>query len=132
MKKSVAYLLGADMIAQSNRELGNDIVRSNRELGEKLENISKAEIKSKDRIDISLEEYESMKSQIKSLSYTVDKLSSILERIEVPLDKEIIPDSIRTFWCDDSMNFRRIFRVEFAIDDFDLREYRGLGYEKIF
>ena len=132
MKKSVAHLLGADIIAQSNRELSNDITRSNREFSEKLESISKAEIKSKDRVDISLEEYKSMKSQIKSLSCEVDRLSSILERIKAPLDKEIIPDSIRTFWCDDLMKFRRIFRVEFAIDDFDLRECRGLSYEKIF
>lgn len=121
MKKGLAYLLGMDTIAQSNRELGNDIIRSNRELGEKLKSISNAEIKSKDRVDISLEEYENMKNQIKSLSHEVDRLSSILERIEAPLDKAIIPDSIRTCWCNDIMNCRHIFRVEFAIDNFDLR-----------
>ena len=126
MKMSIAHLLGADTIAQSNRELGNDIIRSNRELGERLDNISKAEIKSKDRVDISLEEYESMKTKIKSLSYEVDRLSSILEKIEVPLDKEIIPDSIQTCWCDDIRNNRHIFRVEFAIDNFDLKGLKNI------
>lgn len=123
---SIAHLLGADTIAQSNRELGNDFLRSNRELGEKFENIFKAEIKSKDRVDISLEEYENMKNQIGSLSYEVDRLSNILKRIEVPLDKEIIPDSIQTCWCTDIRNNRHIFRIEFAIDDFNLRGLKNI------
>ena len=126
MKMSIAHLLGADTIAQSNRELGNDILRSNRELGERLDNISKAEIKSKDRVDISLEEYENMKNQIGSLSYEVNRLSNILKRIEVPLDKEIIPDSIQTCWCNDIRSNRHIFRVEFAIDHFDLRGLKNI------
>ena len=120
MKRSFAYLMGADMIAQSNRRLGNDILKSNRELGDRFESISEAEIKSKDRVDITLEEYENMKNKINSLSYEVDKLRNILERIEAPIDKEIIPDSIKTCWCDDIRNNRHIFRVEFAIDNFDL------------
>ena len=126
MKKGLAHLLGMDTIAQSNRELGNDIIRSNKELGEKLKSISDAEIKSKDRVDISLEEYESMKAEIKELKYQVDRLSNILKRIEAPLDKEIIPDSIRTCWCDDIMNCRHIFRVEFAIDNFNLKGLKNI------
>lgn len=116
MKRSVAHLIGADMIAQSNRELGNDIIKSNRELGEKLQSIFNAEIKSKDRVDITLEEYEHMKNKIKSLSYEVDRLSDILGRIEVPFDEKIIPDSIVTYWCDNHADFKRKFRVEFEID----------------
>ena len=119
MRSSTAYLMGANMIAESNRELGRDIYRSNRELSCTLKNISDAEIESKDRVNISLKEYESMKDKISSLSYQVDRLCEILKRIEAPLDKNIIPDSIRTCWCDDWN--RRIFRVEFAIDEFDLR-----------
>lgn len=120
MKRNLAYLTSAGMIAQSNAKLGNDICKSNRELGEKLESISKAEIKSKDRVNISLEEYEKMKREIKSLSYEVDRLTNILTRIDVPLDKEIIPDSIRTHWCDDALYHRHIFRIEFAVDNFNL------------
>lgn len=104
------------MIAQSNRELGNNIVRSNRELGETLKRISNVEIESKNRVDITLKEYEDMKTKIKSLSYEVDRLRDILERIEVPLDEKIIPDSIVTYWCDNHENFKRKFRVEFDID----------------
>lgn len=121
MRSSTAYLMGANMIAESNRELGRDICRSNRELGCTLKDISDAEIESKDRVNITLKEYENMKDKISSLSYQVDRLCEILQRMEVPLDKNIIPDSIRTCWCDDYRNYRRIFRVEFAIDEFDLK-----------
>lgn len=125
MKRNLAYFMGADMIAQSNKRLGEDILQSNRELGETLESISKAEIKSKDRVNITLEEYEKMKNEIKSLSSEVYRLSRILERIDVPLDKEIIPNSIRTFWCDDAINNRAKFIIEFAVDNFDLREWEN-------
>ena len=116
MKRSFAHLMGADMIAQSNRELGNDILKSNKELGDRLKSISEAEIKSKNRVDIALEEYEYMKDKIKSLSYEVDRLSNILKRIEVPLDEKIIPDSIITYWCDNHADFKRKFRIEFEVD----------------
>lgn len=116
MKKCIARLMGADMIAQSNRELGVDILRSNRELGETLKSISDAEIKSRDRVNITLEEYEHMKDKIKSLSYEVERLSDILGRIEAPLDEKIIPDSIVTYWCDNHKDFKRKFRIEFDVD----------------
>lgn len=125
MTKKTAYLMGANMIAESNRQLGSSIRQSNRELGEKLENISKAEIKSKNRVDISLEEYENMKNKIKSLSYEVDRLTKILTRIDVPLDKDIIPDSIKTCWCEDYWNNRVKFIIEFAVDNFDLKEWEN-------
>lgn len=128
MKMSVAHLLGADMIAQSNRELGDDIIRSNRELGEKLKSISEAEIKSKDRVDISLEEYENMKTEIKDLRHQVNRLCEIFEKIEAPIDRDIIPESVHTWWCDDHINHRHIFRVEFAINDerlYNLDYFRG-------
>lgn len=120
MKKSTAFLMGAEMFTQSYNRLGNNILNANRELGEKLETISNAEIKSKDRVDISLAEYEKMKSKIRALSYEVDRLTHILKRIEVPLDKEIIPDSIETYWSEDAVNRRHIFNVRFAVNDFDL------------
>lgn len=120
-KKDRACLLAAtNMLTNSNNRLGNDIVNANRELAEKLESISNAEIKSKDRVDISLEEYENMKAEISSLSCEVYELRNILKRIDVPLDKKIVPDSIKTCWCEDAVNHRHIFNVRFAVNDIDL------------
>lgn len=68
MRGSYAYLIGADMIAQSNKELGYRITNSNKELSERLKDISDTEIKSKDRVNITLEEYENMQNNIKLLA----------------------------------------------------------------
>lgn len=116
MKRSLAYLMSADMIAQSNRELGNNIIRSNRELGEKLKSISDAEIESRDRVNISLKEYKDMQNKIRSLSHEVDRLTNILNKIEIPLDENIVADSIVTYWCDNHADFKRKFRIEFDVD----------------
>ena len=117
MNRNLVYVIGANMIAQSNRDLGNVIAESNREHGRKLEEISKAEIKARDRVDITLEEYESMKNQIKWLDYEVHRLQSIFEKIQVPYELDIIPDSIETTYCTDHLNFRKIFNVRFAYND---------------
>ena len=121
MRRDLAYLMGANTIAQSNRDLGNTIAKSNRELGEKLEDISKAEIKSKDRVDIPLEMYESMKEQIDSLTYEVERLRDILVRIDIPLHLDIIPNSIETSYCKDHLNYKRIFNIRFAVDEGEMR-----------
>lgn len=121
MKKVVANLIAANKIADSNKVLGNNIINSNRELGERLQKISNAEIKSKDRVDISLEEYESMKNKIKTLSYEVDRLNAILGKIKMPLNTEIIPDSIRTYWHDSLNPFRQKCRIEFEVNGIEKR-----------
>lgn len=112
----------ACLIAIYNDVLSESVAKVSHDFGEKLESISREEIKSKDRVNITLEEYENMKREIESLKSEVRYLSSILEKIEAPLDKSIIPDSIRTYCCDDYTNYRRVFRVEFAIDE---REFRA-------
>lgn len=119
--KNGKYLLESITSSPSNADICIAIANSCRELGRTFETISKEEIKAKDRVDITLEEYENMKRKISSLESEVRYLCSILEKIEAPLDKNIIPDSIRTYYSDDYENFRRVFRVEFAIDERELK-----------
>lgn len=120
MNKAMAYLMGADAIAKSNDNLAETIRFSNRELGEKLESISQAEIKSKDRVDITLEEYENMKRTIEKLTFDNRCMRDVLDRIEVPIHRKIIPDSIRNYCTEDRRNFRYIYTIEFAIDEWDM------------
>lgn len=122
MNKKQAYLMGANMVAQSNRDLGNIIAKSNKEYAEKLKEISDAEIKSKNRVNITLEEYEAMKKQIEWLEYEVHRLQNIMKKIEIPYDLDIIPDSIETTYCDDHCNFRKIFNVRFAYNDWEVKK----------
>lgn len=120
MNNAMAYLMGADAIAKSNNNLAETIRFSNRELGEKLENISQAEIKSKDRVDITLEEYERMKRTIEKLTFDNRCMSEVLDRIEVPIHRKIIPDSIRNYCTKDLAHHRCIYTIEFAIDEWDM------------
>lgn len=120
MRKSSAYLIGSNNIAESNRELGDDIIGSNRELARTLKDISDAEIKSKNRVDITLEEYMNMKDEIKALTYERDRLSNLLRRIEIPFNKEIILDSIRTYYEDNRKDFKTKYRIEFEVDNLSL------------
>lgn len=120
MRNALAYLMGADVIAESNNNLAETIRFSNRELGEKLESISQAEIKSKDRVDITLEEYERMKRTIEKLTFDNRCMSEVLDRIEVPIHRKIIPDSIRNYCTKDLAHHRYIYTIEFAIDEWDM------------
>lgn len=118
--------LGTNEIAESNRRLGDSVIQANRELGNKLASISEADIESRNRVDIALKEYEFMKQQIIDLQLEICRLQDILKKIDVPLDINIIPDSIRTLWMDDYSGFRKKFRVEFEVDYFDFkRKYDG-------
>ena len=112
-----ALLFAADDIAQSNREF----TKKFEDMSKKFEDMSKIEIESRDRVDITLKEYERMKREIDSLTLEVDRLRNILDKFEIPFDKNIIADSIQTYYCKDHMNFRYIFRVEFAIDEGEMR-----------
>ena len=121
-KKHIINLIAANQIADSNRELGTNIAESNRQLGDKLEAISKAEIQSKDRVDIPLSEYERMKSQIAKLESDNRQLHGILEQIEFPFElvDSIIPGSFETYYTDNpnpvSLARIRRFRIEFDVD----------------
>ena len=122
MRKAYAYLTGANAVAQSNDRLAETIADSNRKLGEKLESISQAKIKSKNRADITLEEYENMKRTIEKLTFDNRCMREVLNRIEVPLGRKIIPDSIRNYCTEDRMNHRYIYAIEFAIDEWDMMD----------
>lgn len=82
---------------------------------ESREKIAEKEIKARDRVDISLEEYENMKKEISELRSSNQFYETVFDRIEIPWDKQIVPDSIHTEWCDHPMDFRRTFKVTFDV-----------------
>lgn len=57
------------------------------------ENITKEQIKAKDRVDISLEEYEKMKKEISSLQWEVNQMRNKMELFKDIIDLNIIPDT---------------------------------------
>ena len=93
--------------------------------------IRKSEIASKNRVDISLDEYKktmdeiaSLESKNKSLQESIDYLESVLQNIGIPnnLVSKIIPDSIKVSTGQDVINATRIIRVEFNIAEEAFRE----------
>lgn len=100
---------------------------SQEKFAKQLKDISEAEIKSKDRVDITLEEYERLKSENKLLTERVRTLMSVIERLNIPTEilEYILPDSVKIYTCHDIdfMNERQRYRIEFSVP----REYlKGL------
>lgn len=92
---------------------------SQEKFANQLKSISEAEIKSKDRVDISLEEYERLKDEVKQLSERERVLMSVIERLNIPVDvlDYILPDSVRIYTCFDidCTNELQRYRIEFSV-----------------
>lgn len=88
---------------------------------ESREKIAHEEIKARDRVDITLEEYENMKQEIKELRDTNRFFKAVFDRIEIPWDKNIVVDKITTFEGNDNMNFRRTYLIHLSVDEMEFR-----------
>ena len=88
-----------------------------RKLTQTLDDISKREIKVRDRVDISLEEYERMKNEIRRLNGENIQMRAVLGKFHIPLDVKIIPDSIEINYAHDIRWFKRRYRIEFEAED---------------
>ena len=96
----------------------NITARSNKELGKKLEDISKNEIKSKDRVDIALEEYLTMRKRIETLESKISRMSKLVIQLGIPAEviDSIKTDTIRVVHNDDIRDFVRHYRIAFDVD----------------
>lgn len=90
---------------------------------ESRERIAREEIKARNRVDITLEEYESMKQEIKKLRDSNRFYERVFDRIEIPWDKNIVVDSIDTFENKDYMNFRRTYLIHLSVDEMEFRSF---------
>lgn len=88
-----------------------------------LKSISEAEIKSKDRVDISLEEYERLKTDLQFFREFSDTLNALFMKMGIPCDviNKIIPESVKVASCADYDRFLKHFRIEFSVDEFALK-----------
>ena len=91
-------------------------------LGETLEANSKADIEARDRVDISRNEYEFMKSRISSLEESKRYLEKLLHKIEFPFDKNVNPESIRMRTNKDVRFHKTSYILEFDVDDYNVYE----------
>lgn len=104
---------------KSDEERAAEIAaKSIEEFGEKLELISKADIKSKDRVDISLDEYLMLKGELERNSRELRHARYLLGEMGIPPDiiSAIDSKSIHVETCEDFQWFKRHYRITFAVD----------------
>lgn len=116
-------------IQQADTARNEAIASSIREHGRKLESISKAEIKSKDRVDIPLSEYNEMRETIRKQESELRSLYCTFRQLGIPKEvvDGIVPDSIKVYTNEDLKDFIRHYMIKFDFDaglDILRRSYR--------
>lgn len=83
------------------------------------ENISIAEIKSKDRVDIPLSEYLEMREKIDRQDKKLRELYCAIKRLGIPYEviDSIVPDSIEVYRNYDLKDFVTHFMIKFDSDE---------------
>lgn len=97
-------------------EAARKIAASNAQLADKMAEISSKEIDARNRIDITLAEYERMKNQISELSDENSRLKKSFEKLSIPSELPIIPGTIHRYYSEDAINHQYTIRVEFKVD----------------
>ena len=99
-------------------EAAHIMAESNRKHDRILEAISEREIKSKDRVDISLDEYLRMMKKIDEFESRCETLDSVFMKIGIPTEMvdRIDPNSIDWDVCLDHCNFCKFYRITFRIE----------------
>lgn len=112
---------------RSVKEAARIAAEASRAHDETLRDISKNEIKSMDRVDISLTEYEELQRELSHLRSENRRLKTAFLNIGIPAEiiGMIIPDSIKVQRCDDYRDFKMHYQVYFSVDDSpDIRKRR--------
>lgn len=96
------------------------IADSQRMLSREMALISEKEIKARDRVDISLEEYNRMVKTIADLKFNYGHAVAIIEQLGIPMSviDKIDPNSITVETSKDYIDFKQNWRITFSSDDF--------------
>lgn len=71
-------------------------------------------VASKDRVDISLNEYK----RFLNLETQIKQYERILKSLGIPFELNIDTDSIHVSYCDNPRDFKRKYRIEFDVMEF--------------
>lgn len=103
---------------QAIRDAASVVARATKEHNETLKNISDAEIKSKDRVDIPLRDYLRMKDDLERTARELTHANFLLAQMGIPAEvvKRIEGSTIRVETCEDPCDFKRGYRITFKVD----------------
>lgn len=102
--------------AESDERIRIQNARQHDELMKTITENTDKEIKARNRVDISLDEYDAMKEHLRLLSRENDSLKSILDKINIPYDLPIIPSTIEVAVCEDRCRFVNRYHIIFDVD----------------
>ena len=108
--------------SKNNDDVFSNISRATIHQMEKDREISQKLLEARNRVDISLTEYEALKDRINKAEAQVRFLKSILEKLKLPLDDENFkPYEIQAEWFKEKMLHYSEFIVRFKVmENFDL------------
>ena len=112
-----------------NTEGNKAIARSIENHSKTLKSISESEIKSKDRVDITLSEYLEMKDTIRKQDDKLRSLYCTVKRLGIPIEviDGIVSDTIQVYRDEDIKDFITHYMIKFDVDaglDILRRSYR--------
>ena len=108
---------------QAVKDAAHIVAKASRDHDETIKGISEAEIKSKDRVDISLKEYELLKKENQALQERCMHYEAVFRHIHInpKVLEKIVPESVHKWEMDNIRDFTKRIRIEFDIDAFGLR-----------
>ena len=88
-----------------------------KEITKKQMELKREDFETRDRVDISLKEYEKMKDRIRELESKKDAYEKILSKFNFPIDAQVVPGSVKTSYKEspmsDPMNNAFMCRISF-------------------
>lgn len=107
---------------QAVKDAAHIVAKASREHDETIKGISEAEIKSKDRVDISLKEYEELKRENRALRAKCAQAAAIFEKISI--DPRVVDrinlDTVQKYECKNLRDFTTRIRIEFDMYDYGI------------
>lgn len=120
-KHDIEYV---DKLIQSRRDLTQTIERSCEEYIKTIKETSANEIEARDRVDISLREYERLKEENQFLKHQLSRMRDIYSKIGFPIEEVkdcIDEDTIRVIYDDSGITLNRNYMITFSVDKHKLR-----------
>lgn len=120
LERAARYVVG--IAREYDKTIAESHERSSRAIANAVKNATDASIKARDRVDISLEEYESMKKCIENLKSLTESYERLFYKIKIPLSKDIDVDSVKVSYSEHVGNpldctHKIRYRIEFDIID---------------
>ena len=96
-------------------------------LGEKAEQLVDRMITSKDRADITIQEYLKLREDVAKYEKRLKDIGSLIIRLGIPAEviEDIDTNTVSVYTCRDPIQFRTKYRIEFEAYDERVRQPKG-------